>query len=141
MEQAVEAKLRQARVGRLATLDMEGSPHVVPVCYVFDGAVFHTAIDAKPKRVEGKRLARVRHILANPRVALVVDEYDEDWSRLWYVLVRGKAELLGGSDSDERQAARRNLMEKYSNYRDGMLPADALIIRIRPERITWWGEL
>ncbi|MFQ5657434.1 MAG: TIGR03668 family PPOX class F420-dependent oxidoreductase [Candidatus Methylomirabilales bacterium] len=133
------AKLQESRVGRLATVDEKARPHSIPICYVFDGDVFYTAIDAKPKRVQDQRLARVRNIQANPQVALLIDEYDEDWSQLWYILVRGIATVLG--TNEENQKAMGLLKEKYPNYRTGLLPKDALVIRIRPQRITWWGNL
>ena len=73
----------------MATADAEGAPHVVPVCYAFDGSSIYSALDLKPKRVSTHRLKRVRNIAANPRVALVIDDYSEEWSALRYVLVRG----------------------------------------------------
>jgi PPOX class probable F420-dependent enzyme len=73
----------------LATLDAENRPHVVPVCFLYDGSVFYTAVDKKPKRLAPEKLARVRHIRATPQVALLIDEYYEEWTRLWFVLVRG----------------------------------------------------
>ncbi|TMC89571.1 MAG: TIGR03668 family PPOX class F420-dependent oxidoreductase, partial [Chloroflexi bacterium] len=73
------------RVARLATADAEGNPHVIPVCYAFDGSRFYTPLDEKPKRVAESKLRRVRNIAARPEVALVIDQYDDDWSRLGYV--------------------------------------------------------
>jgi PPOX class probable F420-dependent enzyme len=81
------AFLQQARVGRLATASGDGDPHVIPVCFVFDGTHLYSAIDAKPKRVAPPRLRRVQNLRANPRASLLVDHYDEDWTRLRYVLV------------------------------------------------------
>jgi PPOX class probable F420-dependent enzyme len=130
--------LQEARVARLATVDRETRPHLIPICFVFNGTAFYTAVDAKPKRVEGKQLARVRNIQANPQVALLVDEYDEDWSRLWYILVRGTAGML--DNGRERQKALQLLKKKYRNYGLGLLPEDALVIRIQPELMTWWGS-
>jgi len=75
---AVRAKMEEARVAKLATLDARLGPHIVPVCFAYDGKVFYTAIDQKPKRVTPERLARLRNIRAVPRVALLIDEYDED---------------------------------------------------------------
>ncbi len=92
----IRAKLETGRVARLATLDAERRPHAVPICFVCDGSVFYSAIDHKPKRVAPSRLARLKNIKETPQVALLVDEYDEDWTRLWYVLVRGEAELVSG---------------------------------------------
>lgn len=139
MPPAVQARLREARVGRLGTIDPQGRPHLVPICYAFDGEAFYTAIDAKPKPAQGKELTRVRNLQADPRVSLLVDHYEEDWSRLWFVLVRGKGELL--PEGDLKQRAVSLLQEKYVHYREGWLPARPRIIQIRPERVTWWGAL
>ena len=138
---AIQAKLEDARVARLATLDAEFGPHIVPICFAYDGKVFYTAVDRKPKRVVPERLARLRHIRAVPQVALLIDEYREDWGRLWYVLVPGKAKLIPKSAREERAEAIRRLRAKYPQYAAGMLPDDAPIIRIAPERIISWGKI
>ena len=129
--------LRSARVGRLATADPAGQPLVVPVCYVFADARVYTAIDAKPKRTTGRGLRRVRNIEANPRVSLVVDEYDEDWSRLRYVIVDGRAALLTEGDTFAR--ALDLLAAKYPQYRTLRLDRTAgLVIAITPSRTRCW---
>ncbi|HEY7392705.1 MAG TPA: TIGR03668 family PPOX class F420-dependent oxidoreductase [Bryobacteraceae bacterium] len=138
---AVRKTLKQARVARLATLDAKSRPHIVPVCFAYDGKVFYTAVDRKPKRVPGERLARLQNIRAVPRVALLIDQYDEDWTQLWYVLIRGKAKLIPDSAHKERTWAIRKLRAKYPQYGQGMLSDDAPIIRITPERITSWGKI
>lgn len=138
---AIPAKLEQVRVARLATLDAECAPHIVPVCFAYDGKVFYSAVDLKPKRVAPDKLARLQHIRARAQVALLIDQYDEDWSRLWYILVRGKAKLIPNSAHKERAQAIRQLKAKYPQYAAGMLPDDAPIIRITPERITSWGTI
>ena len=135
----VRAKLEATRVGRLATLDASRGPHLVPICFAYDGSVFYSAIDRKPKRVSPNQLARLKNISAMPQVALLVDEYDEDWTRLWYVLVRGEAELV--SASEERRRALRQLRAKYPQYDSVMLADDAPILRITPQRITAWGKI
>jgi PPOX class probable F420-dependent enzyme len=137
----IRKKLKQARVARLATLDTKGGPHIVPVCFVYDGEAFYTAIDRKPKRVSPDRLVRLQNIRAASRVALLIDEYDEDWAQLWYVLIRGKAELIPNSAHQERASAIRKLRAKYRQYAQGMLAEDAPIIRITPERTTCWGKI
>jgi PPOX class probable F420-dependent enzyme len=134
----VRVKLDAARVARLATLDAERSPHMVPICFVCDGSVFYSAIDRKPKRVAATSLARLKNIAQTPQVALLVDHYDEDWTRLWYVLVRGEAELV--SDSAERERAIQLLRSKYPQYDADMLAGDAPVLRITPARITTWGK-
>jgi coenzyme F420-0:L-glutamate ligase / coenzyme F420-1:gamma-L-glutamate ligase len=135
------AKLEEARIARLATLDAQRRPHIVPVCFVYDGSVFYTAVDQKPKSVPPEKLARLRHIAATPQVALLIDEYCEDWAQLWYILVRGQANLIVTSAHEERAKAIRRLREKYRQYAAGMLADDAPVIRITPERITSWGRI
>lgn len=134
-------KLTLARIARLATTDSQGTPHVVPICFAYDGEVFFTAVDRKPKRVSPERLVRLRNISEVSRVALVIDEYDEDWTRLWYILVRGKAELIPDSAPQRRAAAIRILRAKYPQYSPDMLPDDAPIIQVNPEHITSWGKI
>jgi PPOX class probable F420-dependent enzyme len=134
----IRVKLETARIARLATLDAKGSPHMVPICFVCDGSVFYSGIDRKPKRVAANSLARLKNIAQTPQVALLVDHYDEDWTRLWYVLVRGEAELV--SDSAERERAIQLLRAKYPQYDADMLAGDAPVLRITPARITAWGK-
>jgi PPOX class probable F420-dependent enzyme len=133
--------LNEARVARLATLDAKTRPHIVPVCFVYDGKFFYTAIDQKPKRVAPARLARLRNIREAPRVALLIDEYDEDWTQLWYILIRGKAKLIPKSAHKEHARAIRKLRAKYPQYAQGMLADDAPVIRITPKRTTSWGKI
>ena len=135
----VRAKLENARVARLATLDSERNPHVIPVCFAFDGSVFYSAMDRKPKRVAPSRLARLKNVRETPSVALLVDHYDEDWTRLWYVLVRGEAQEV--SDQAEHQRAIQCLRGKYPQYDRNMLADDALVLRITPLRVTAWGKI
>ena len=85
------------------------------------------------------RLARLKNIKETPQVALLVDQYDEDWTRLWYVLVRGEAELV--SASAERKRAIQRLRAKYPQYDADMLADDAPVLRITPVRITAWGKI
>ena len=134
----VRAKLEAARVARLATMNATLGPHLVPICFAYHSAVFYSAIDRKPKRVAPGRLERLKNIEHNSQVALLVDEYDEDWTRLWYVLVRGNAEMV--SAVAERNRALELLRAKYPQYAAGMLADDAPVIRITPERITVWGN-
>lgn len=135
-ESRAEALIHRARVGRLATASPQAEPHVVPICFAYDGTAFYSVLDAKPKRVAPEQLARVRNIRANPRVALLIDEYDDDWSRLQYVLVLGEAELLFSGEEHERALAL--LQEKYPPYR-AMELQGAPVIRIRPRRLIFWS--
>ena len=133
----IDSLLEAARVARLATRDRQGRPHIVPVCFAYDGKAFYTPLDHKPKRKPGGDLARVRNIRANPEAALLVDHYSEDWAELWYILVRGRGELL--APGQEQQKAVELLRKKYPQYvaRD-LLPEDAPVIRITPEQVVSW---
>ena len=129
------AFLREARVGRLATADAAGRPLVVPVCFAFDGEALYSAVDDKPKRTRDRR--RLRNVAENPRAALVVDHWDEDWSRLAWVIVEGAADVLRGG-AEARRAIER-LREKYAQYRAMELGGDeGVVLRLRPERILAW---
>ena len=130
--------VRIRRIARLATVDRRAAPHAIPVCYAFDGERIYTAIDLKPKRVDGRRLQRVRNIQANPSVALVIDDYSEDWSELAYVTIRGKAEIIEGGE--ERQRAEELLRQKYRQYAS-MLEPGCAVIRLTPERVISWGAV
>jgi PPOX class probable F420-dependent enzyme len=138
-ESAVDLKLRSARIARLATRDAEGRPHVVPVCYAYEGRAFYTPVDRKPKRTPPEKLARIRNIRAYPDVALLMDQYDEDWEKLWYILVRGHGEILPAGE--EHREALQQLRKKYAQYLSlELLPMDAPVIRISPTEIISWGH-
>jgi PPOX class probable F420-dependent enzyme len=139
LSSAIRAKLHAARVARLTTLDDHHRPHLVPICFVLVGNVFYSGIDRKPKRVDARKLARVKNVENTPQVALLVDHYEEDWAVLWYILVRGEAALV--SSPAEHKRALRSLRAKYPQYRGEMLPDDAPILRIAPTRITAWGNI
>ena len=126
------------RVARMATVDGHGEPSVVPICYAYDGTRFYTPIDEKPKQ-PGKTLKRVRNLEETGTVALVIDRYDEDWTRLAWVMVRGRATLLHPDDPDHATAVML-LRERYPQYRD-MALEQAPIIAIAPTHITSWGAL
>jgi len=129
--------LRSARTGHLATADATGQPHVIPVCYVFDGESVYSVLDAKPKTTPLRQLRRVRNILANPRVSLVVDHYEEDWTSLQYVMVTGDAGLL--ESGEEWAGAIVMLREKYPQYQQMDL-AQSPVIKIVPARFVPWSS-
>jgi PPOX class probable F420-dependent enzyme len=128
--------VRVARSAHLATVDADGQPHVVPICFAFDGRAFYSAIDEKPKKTAPRALKRVRNIFFNPKVAIIVDRYDENWQRLAYVLIFGKARLL--IKGSGHAAALKLLRRKYPQYRSMALEARP-IIRISPTRAVSWG--
>ena len=131
------------RVARLATADAGCLPHVVPISYAFDGRHLYSALDLKPKTVAGPRLKRVRNIQENPRVAVVIDDYSEDWSALGYVLIHGTVSVLEAAvfeNGDERSRAETMLREKYPQYED-LLERGCTILKITPLRVTSWGRV
>lgn len=129
--------LNEARVAHLATADQYARPHVVPIVFVYEHPHLYSPIDAKPKRgTDPRRLRRVQNVVTNGRASVVVDVWDEDWSRLRYVLLEGTADLL--ESGDERDHAVALLERKYPQYR--ALPlADAPVIRVTVERRVDWG--
>jgi PPOX class probable F420-dependent enzyme len=124
-------RVAAARVGRLATLDAEGRPHLVPICFALEGDTLYSAVDEKPKR--SRRLKRLANIRGNPHVSVIVDQYEEDWSRLWWVRVDGKAEVL--EDGPEVERARALLAAKYEQYGEEPPGGPAIVVQIE----TWGG--
>ncbi len=127
------------RVARLATASSGGEPHVVPVCFACGPGGIYIPLDEKPKKVPPERLRRVRNILENPRAALLADRYAEDWGRLAFVMVRGRAGVLepGG---EEHGAAVRFLRGRYHQYERMPIERNP-VIALRPERAASWGAL
>ena len=131
------AFLDHVRVGHLATADATGAPHLVPVCFAVDANNLYVTVDEKPKR-QDRPLKRVRNILENPRAVFIADRWDEDWRRLGWVMLRGRAEILdGGAEHDCAQAL---LVARYPQYR-AMNLADLPVIALRIARAASWGDL
>jgi len=136
--------LEVARRAVLATIAPDGRPRLVPICFVVApvSPMLYTPLDDKPKVVdEPMHLARVRDVLADPRVSVLVDRWDEDWSRLGWLRIHGTASILQAGDrAPEHHAAVNALREKYRQYAShdlGMRP----IIRIAIEHVTSWGTI
>jgi PPOX class probable F420-dependent enzyme len=128
-------RIRDARVGRLATVSADGRPHLVPLCFALDGDVLYSAVDEKPKR--SKRLKRVENIRSRPQVAVIVDHYEEDWTRLWWVRLDGTARVL--DDGAEREHGLALLREKYEQYRSQPPTGPVVAIDVRRWR-SWASE-
>jgi PPOX class probable F420-dependent enzyme len=125
------------RVGHLATADGSGAPYLVPVCFALAEASLYITIDEKPKR-QDRPMKRVRNILENPRAAFVVDRWDEDWTRLGWVMLRGAAEIL--DSGTEHDAAQDLLRGRYPQYR-AMNLAELPVIALRVAHAASWGDL
>jgi PPOX class probable F420-dependent enzyme len=131
--------LSAARVGRLATADAEGHPHVVPCCFtLYDGDLV-TPLDEKPKDADQRELRRVQDIRSNSYVSLVVDHYREDWSTLGWVQVRGTAHIVH-PDEMSHTGAITALREKYAQY-DCHRLEDLPFIHIAIGHVISWGTL
>ena len=129
--------LGSRRVGHLATADAQGAPHVVPVCFVVSENTLYITVDQKPKGAP-RALKRLRNLAENPAAAFVVDRWDEDWTRLGWVMLRGPAVILdSGAEHDLAQA---RLRERYPQYL-AMRLADLPVIAVRIERVASWGDL
>jgi PPOX class probable F420-dependent enzyme len=126
------------RIGHLATADLDAVPHVVPVCFALSGDALYITIDEKPKRQLGARLKRLRNMAENPAVALLFDRYDEDWTRLGWVMLHGRAEIL--ANGAEHDAAQALLRSRYPQLAP-MHIADQPVIAVRITRSVSWGDL
>ena len=125
-------------VARLATADRAGQPHALPICFVVIDDTVYLTIDEKPKSGDPRSLKRLRNIADNPRCAVVVDRYDDDWSQLGWVMMRGRAEIL--ESGDEHARAQDALRERYVPYRKMEL-SGLPVVAIRIERVARWGNL
>ena len=130
--------LADRRIAHLATADRSAIPHAVPVCFVVHQDTLYVTIDEKPKRKPGSMLKRLKNIAENPAAAVIVDRYDEDWSRLGWVMLRGSAEILiQGTEHDDAQ---RQLRFRYPQL-EAMSIANQPVIAVRIQQATSWGNL
>jgi PPOX class probable F420-dependent enzyme len=129
-EATCRARVAAARVGRLATVGADLRPHVVPVTYAVHGDELFIGVDQKPKTTTD--LKRLRNIAANPRVAVLVDEYDEDWTHLWWVRVDGVARVL-----TDAPPVVELLVAKYPQYEAD--PPRGPVIALRADRWSGWS--
>jgi PPOX class probable F420-dependent enzyme len=127
----------RARVARLATVRPDGTPHVVPVVFAIlrtgDRITLYWAVDHKPKR--SPRLARLENLAANPAAEVVVDGYDEDWSRLWWVRLGGTGRVVDAPD--ERRVALEALAAKYAQYRERA--PEGPVVAVEVTTVTSWS--
>jgi PPOX class probable F420-dependent enzyme len=123
-------RVSESRVARLATTDPDGRPHLVPIVFVLERETLYSAVDAKPKR--SRALRRIENARARPDVTVLVDRYDEDWRRLWWVRLRGRARVLDRGAEAER--ALELLVEKYEQYREAAPGLPVLAIDVEEWR-------
>lgn len=122
-----------ARVARLATVRPDGRPHLVPITFALDSDRVVTAVDHKPKTTTD--LQRLRNVAANPSVSLLVDHYEDDWSRLWWVRVDGRATIV--ESGPERERVIPLLRDKYPHYREDPPHGPAIVVAL--DRWSSWA--
>jgi PPOX class probable F420-dependent enzyme len=130
---AMRKRLTEARVAHLATVGSHSKPHIVPITFAVDGDAIYFAIDSKPKRT--RDLQRLRNIASDPSVSVLVDHYDEDWNRLWWVRVDGTARIL--PDGQPADAALDRLADRYAQYRQAR--PSGPVVAVSMERISGWS--
>ena len=137
-DEYVKSVIDRARVARLATVDSENKPHLVPVVFVFDGNYFFIPVDEKRKKVKPEKLKRIKNLQNNRNVALLIDEYSEDWTKLAFVMIQGKATIITTETQGniQLQEAYKKLTTKYSQYQK--IGLSEMCIIIKPEKVTSW---
>jgi PPOX class probable F420-dependent enzyme len=128
-----DARLAAARVARLATTDPDGRPHLMPIVFALEGETLYSAVDKKPKR--SQTLRRIENARARPDVTVLVDRYEDDWTRLWWILLRGRARVL--DEGDERERALALLREKYPQYREE--PPEGPVLAVDVTDVREWS--
>jgi PPOX class probable F420-dependent enzyme len=129
----MKMRLSQTLVGHLATSGPDGRPHVVPICFDTHQETLYFAVDNKPKRTTD--LKRLKNIAANPAVSVLVDHYEDDWTKLWWVRVDGTARIV--NDEAEIDRAIELLMKRYPQYR--RTRPEGPVVAISIDRISGWS--
>ena len=137
--------INKARVARLATADSECKPYLVPVVFVFDNDndCYFIPVDEKTKQFKPENLKRIRNLQENPNIALLIDEYNEDWTKLYFIMVQGKGSILGGKKLDQNEMlllekAHKLLSRKYPQYQK--VGVGEYAIMIMPQKVVVWNN-
>jgi PPOX class probable F420-dependent enzyme len=139
---SLKAKINEAKVARLATVDLECKPHLIPVVFVFDNDCYFIPIDEKTKRSRPEKLKRAKNIQQNPNVTLLIDEYNEDWTKLYFIMIQGKASIIGGKKLGKQnellllEKAHNLLSDKYHQYQKTGI--GEYVIMIIPQKVITW---
>jgi PPOX class probable F420-dependent enzyme len=134
----------KAKIARLATVDSECKPHLIPVVFVYDNDCYFIPIDEKTKRSKPENLKRIKNIQQNPNVALLIDEYNEDWRKLYFIMIQGKASIIGNKELEQNkqvllEKAHKLLSDKYVQYQE--IGIGHYIIMIVPQKIITWKNV
>jgi PPOX class probable F420-dependent enzyme len=148
-KQEIDPIIYRARVARLATVDSKAIPYIVPVVFAFDGEKYYIPVDEKTKTLKPDKLRRIKNIEINPAVALLIDEYNEDWKKLLFIMIQGKASVIGKRRENERdeeqqddndkllKIAHKLLFTKYPQYQH--IAIGKLCIVIYPQKMIFWS--
>jgi PPOX class probable F420-dependent enzyme len=146
----IKTIINKARVARLATVDSASKPHLIPVVFVYDDDHYYIPIDEKTKQQSSgkpEKLKRIKNILVNPNVALLIDEYNEDWAKLYFVMIQGRASLMSNNNNNKKgqeqnepslllEKAHKLLSEKYHQYQK--IGIGKYVIVIYPQKVITW---
>jgi PPOX class probable F420-dependent enzyme len=134
----------KAKVARLATVDSECKPYLIPVVFVFDNDCYFIPIDEKTKRSKPENLKRIKNTQQNPNVALLIDEYDEDWRKLYFIMIQREASIIGGKELGQNEQvllekAHKLLSGKYVQYQE--IGIGEYVIMIVPQKVITWKNV
>jgi len=128
--------IKKAKVARLATVDQKSHPYVVPVVFVFHKNSFFIPLDDKTKTVNVRKLKRVKNIEKNPNVTLLIDEYQNDWKKLFFLMIHGKATVIDGKNSKIMDKVHKLLISKYPQYKK--IGVGNSCIKINTTKVIFW---
>ncbi len=138
LDQKPKTLIKRAKVARLATVDQKSHPYVVPVVFVFHQNSFFIPLDEKVKTVNARKLKRVKNIEKNPNVTLLIDEYQNDWKKLFFLMIHGKATVIDGKNTKLMDKIHKLLISKYPQYKK--IGIGNSCIKINPTKVTFWNN-
>jgi len=138
LDQKTKTLIKRAKVARLATVDQKSHPYVVPVVFVFHENSFFIPLDEKVKTVNAGKLKRVKNIEENPNVTLLIDKYQNDWKKLFFLMIHGKATVIDGKNSKLMDKIHKLLILKYPQYKK--IGIGNSCITINPTKVTFWDN-
>jgi len=138
LDQKPKTLIKRAKVARLATVDQKSHPSVVPVVFVFHENSFFIPLDEKVKTVNTRKLKRVKNIEKNPNVTLLIDKYQNDWQKLFFLMIHGKATVIDGKNSKLMDKIHKLLISKYPQYKK--IGIGNSCIKINPTKVTFWNN-
>lgn len=134
-EEDMKILIEETRVARLATVDGV-QPHLVPVVFVFADERFFIPLDEKSKSIRSDELRRVKNIRRNPKVALLIDKYEEDWTKLFFLMVQGSASIIGKGHLQLLTKVHKLLFAKYHQYKKVGIGESCIMIE--PTKVIYW---